>query len=72
MSDLIDGVVVEYFDIDHEIEKMKADDSAIVFVDEDPKDLEAEMDDDSSEEAADWDDMLREQEDQLFERMEGY
>lgn len=71
MSDLIDGVAVEYFDIDFEIAKMKADDSAIVFVDEDPKDLETEMDDDSSEEAADLDEMLRDQEDQLFEHMEG-
>lgn len=67
MSDLIDGVVVEYFDIDHEIAKMKANEPI-----DNSNDIDALMDDDSSEEAADLDEMLRDQEDQLFEHMEGY
>ena len=56
MSDLIDGVVVEYFDIDYEKNKMFKDlDPKDIWGDDcfDQDDMDALMDDDSGEEAMD-------------------
>lgn len=44
MSDLIDGVVVEYFDIDYEVKKMKANEPI-----DNSDDIDALMDDDSGD-----------------------